>query len=238
MHRLTMLMNELQTMPYYFSDEIAFKPYNHAIQAWHKNLQIHFISSFLFISIIISNIKACVSTVWQSNCTLSNNDTFIWDEVPTMVEIAIFWSQIHITSGSNSLHRKWHTGNQYTVKSTESRMRSNLKLLPVMNVKKWLKIAVCSSPLSKYHGTDNIVKRSLFLPPPVRNNIFYEIETSSTGLYNTELGVQSTGGEMAGPGFGEKPLKTTEDLGPPYLPPLWGSLDSPPVYLYIRINIV
>jgi hypothetical protein len=24
-----MIMNELQTMPYYFSDEIASKPYNH-----------------------------------------------------------------------------------------------------------------------------------------------------------------------------------------------------------------
>jgi hypothetical protein len=26
---LTMIMNELQTMTYYFSDEIASKPYNH-----------------------------------------------------------------------------------------------------------------------------------------------------------------------------------------------------------------
>jgi hypothetical protein len=76
----------------------------------------------------------------------------IWDEVPTMVEIAIFWFQIHITNGFKSLHRKWHTGNQYRVKSAENRMRSNLKLLQVMNVKKWLKIAVCSSPLDwQYH---------------------------------------------------------------------------------------
>jgi hypothetical protein len=37
----------------------------------------------------------------------------IWDEVPTMVEIAIFWFQIHSTNGQNSLHRKWRTGNQY-----------------------------------------------------------------------------------------------------------------------------
>jgi hypothetical protein len=44
--------------------------------------------------------------------------------------------------------------------------------------------------------------RVSFLPPAVRNNIFYEIETSSTGLYNTGLGVQSTGGGMAGPRFG------------------------------------
>jgi len=29
MHMLTMIMNELQTMPYYFSDEIASKPFNH-----------------------------------------------------------------------------------------------------------------------------------------------------------------------------------------------------------------
>ena len=51
----------------------------------------------------------------------------IWDEVPTMVEIAIFWFQIHITNGLNFMHRKWHTGNQYMVKSAENRMRSNLE---------------------------------------------------------------------------------------------------------------
>ena len=28
-HMLTMIMNEQQTMPYYLSDEIASKPYNH-----------------------------------------------------------------------------------------------------------------------------------------------------------------------------------------------------------------
>ena len=33
------------------------------------------------------------------------------------------------------MHRKRHTGNQYMVKSAENRMRSNLELLPVMNVK-------------------------------------------------------------------------------------------------------
>jgi hypothetical protein len=33
------------------------------------------------------------------------------------------------------MHRKWHTGNQYMAKSAENRMRSNLELLPVMNVK-------------------------------------------------------------------------------------------------------
>ena len=38
------------------------------------------------------------------------------------------------------------------VKFESVRMRSNLELLPVMNVKKLLKIAVCSSPLSIYHG--------------------------------------------------------------------------------------
>jgi hypothetical protein len=70
-----MIMNELQTMPYYFSDEIASKQYNHNwdnllliglyftagsnqtsrldIKIW----QIHFIASFLFISIIKSLCK-------------------------------------------------------------------------------------------------------------------------------------------------------------------------------------
>jgi hypothetical protein len=38
------------------------------------------------------------------------------------------------------------------------------------------------------------LNRVSFLPSPVRNNIFYEIETLSTGLYNTGLGAQSTGG--------------------------------------------
>jgi hypothetical protein len=46
-----------------------------------------------------------------------------------MVEIAIFWFQIHIANGLNFMHRKWHTGNQYMVKSAENRMRSNLELL-------------------------------------------------------------------------------------------------------------
>jgi hypothetical protein len=59
----------------------------------------------------------------------------IWDEVPTMVEIAIFWFEIHITNSLNFMHRKWHTGNQYMVKSPENRMRSNLELLSVINVK-------------------------------------------------------------------------------------------------------
>jgi hypothetical protein len=81
-----------------------------------------------------------------------------------MVEIAIFWFQIHITNGLNSLHWKWRTGNQYRVTAAENRMRSNLELLPVMNVKKWLKIAVCSSTLNiyicLYHGIDNIIKQS------------------------------------------------------------------------------
>jgi peroxiredoxin family protein len=107
----------------------------------------------------------------------------------------------HITNGLNSLHRKWHTGNQYMVKSAENRMHSNLEgcrvfrtgvkmysetfrtyfsthrfvinslikmlyvvetleLLPIMNVTKWLKIAVCSNSLNIYHGTDNIIKQS------------------------------------------------------------------------------
>jgi hypothetical protein len=72
----------------------------------------------------------------------------------------VFWFLIHITNGLNSLHRKWHTGNQYRVKSTENRISSNLELLPVMNVKKWLKIAVCSSPLNIYHVTYYIIKQS------------------------------------------------------------------------------
>ena len=47
------------------------------------------------------------------------------------------------------------------------------------------------------------LNRVSFLPPPVRNNIFYENETSITGLYNTGLGAQSTGG---GGGGGQVPV--------------------------------
>jgi hypothetical protein len=41
------------------------------------------------------------------------------------------------------------------------------------------------------------LSRVSFLPHPVRNNIFYEIETPSTRLYNTGLGAQSTGGDRS-----------------------------------------
>jgi hypothetical protein len=163
-----------------------------------------------------------------------------------MVEIAIFWFQIHITNGLNSLHRKWRTGNQYRVTAVEIRMRSNLELLPVMNVKKWLKIAVCSSPLNIWAtmGLTISLNRVSFLPPPVRNNIFYDIETSSTGLYNTGQGAQSAGG-------GRSPLwrKTFKNdgkfgFGFPYFPPhlrksgsvpglLWKKIIGP----YIGVNI-
>ena len=61
------------------------------------------------------------------------------------------------------------------------------------------------------------LNRVSFLPPPVQNNIFYEIETSSTELYNTGLHSLQEG---EGPRFGEKPLKMTENLGlgPPICP--------------------
>jgi hypothetical protein len=62
--------------------------------------------------------------------------TFVYFFECTVVKwIAIFWFQIHITNGLNFMYRKWHTGNQYMVKSAENRMRSNLELLSVMNVK-------------------------------------------------------------------------------------------------------
>ena len=46
-----------------------------------------------------------------------------------MIEIAIFWFQIHITNGLNSLHWKWRTGNQYRVTAAENRMRSQASTL-------------------------------------------------------------------------------------------------------------
>jgi hypothetical protein len=148
-----------------------------------------------------------------------------------MVEIAIFWFQIHITNGLNSLHRKWRTGSQYRVTAAEIQMRSNLELLPVMNVKKWLKIAVCSSPLSIYHGTDNIIKQSfnfflltseIIIAMKLRHRV--PDYTTPDWVHNLQEG--------AGTRFGEKLLKTTENLGlgPPICPLFWESLDPPSVY--------
>jgi hypothetical protein len=155
--------------------------------------------------------------------SFSNREWVILDEVPTMVEIEIFWFQIHITNGLNSLHRKWRTGNQYRVTAVEIRMRSNLELLPVMNVKKWLKIAVCSSPLNIYHGTDNIIKQ-------LSEIIFSMKLRRRVPDYTTPDWVHSLH-EGAGPRFGEKPLKTTENLslGSPICLLFWESLDQPPV---------
>ena len=69
------------------------------------------------------------------------------------------------------------------------------------------------------------LNRVSFLPPPVRKSIFYEIETSSTGLYNTGLGAQSTGG-------GRSPFWRKNDgkfgFGSPYFPPLLRKFGSAP----------
>jgi hypothetical protein len=72
------------------------------------------------------------------------------------------------------------------------------------------------------------LNRVSFLPPPVRNNIFYEIETSSTGLYNTRLGAQSTR-EGRSPFWG-KTFKNDEKFGfgSPYLPPTLRKSGSTP----------
>jgi hypothetical protein len=40
------------------------------------------------------------------------------------------------------------------------------------------------------------LNRVSFLPPPIRNNIFYEIEMSSIGLYNTGLGAVYSRGQV------------------------------------------
>jgi len=79
-----MIMNELQTMPYYFCDEIASKPYNHN---WNNLLLIGLYftagssqTSRLDIKIdkyILFFLFLFQSSVWQSNYTLNNYDTFI-----------------------------------------------------------------------------------------------------------------------------------------------------------------
>ena len=136
------------------------------------------------------------------------------------------------------------------VKSAENRMHSNLerftdsmsirtfsnsyptKLVP--NFRLWmLKIDSKSQCVQTYTmGLTISLNRVSSLPTPVRYNIFYEIDTSSTGLYNTGLGAQSTG-----PHYGEKSLKTTENLGlgPPICPLFWENLDPPPFYFEKKI---
>jgi hypothetical protein len=39
MHMLTMIINEQQTMPYYLSDELASKPYNHNLMCSVRFIQ-------------------------------------------------------------------------------------------------------------------------------------------------------------------------------------------------------
>ena len=141
-----------------------------------------------------------------------------------MVEIAIFWFQIHITNVLNSLHQKWHTGNQYRVKSAENRMHSNLELLPVMNVKKWLKIAVRSSPLNIYHETDNIIKQFHFFL--LLSEIIFSMKLRRrVPDYTTPDWVHSLQGGGRSP-FWRKTFKNDEKFwfGSPYLPPLYISL--------------
>jgi hypothetical protein len=74
-----------------------------------------------------------------------------------------------------------------------------------------------------------------FLPPTVRNNIFYEIETSSTRLYNTGLGAQFTGGEKSP--FWRKIFKNDGNVGfgSPYFPPPLIKSGSVPGVLWKKI---
>jgi hypothetical protein len=91
MHMLTMIMNEQQTMPYYLSDEIASKPYNHKWDNWLL-IGLYFTAGsnqtssldikidkyiWLLLFFLFQSLKACVNTAWQSNYTLCNYDTFI-----------------------------------------------------------------------------------------------------------------------------------------------------------------
>jgi hypothetical protein len=68
--------------------------------------------------------------------------TFVYFLECTVVQckdaLSICWNR---ANGLNFMHPKWHTGSQYMVKSAESRMRSNLELLPVINANNWLKFS-------------------------------------------------------------------------------------------------
>jgi hypothetical protein len=86
----------------------------------------------LSIIYIISIIPYLNVVVKINNNTNSNNNM---GRSPNYGRNSNILIQIHITNGLNFMHRKWHTGNQYMVKSAENRMHSNLELLSVMNVK-------------------------------------------------------------------------------------------------------
>ena len=144
-----------------------------------------------------------------------------------MIEIAIFWFQIHITNGLNSLHRKWRTRNQYRVTAAENRLHSNLELLLVMNVKKGLKIAVCSSLLNIYYETDNIIKQFHYFL--LLSEIIFSMKLRRrVPDYTTPDWVHRLQ-EGAGLRFGEKPFKTTENLGlgPLICPLFWVGMVRP-----------
>jgi hypothetical protein len=55
-----------------------------------------------------------------------------------------------------------------------------------MNVKKWLKLTVCSSPLNIYHGTDNIIKQS-FIPRYETSRSRYETTRLRNVLHPSRL---------------------------------------------------
>jgi hypothetical protein len=84
--------------------------------------------------------------VFHDQYTLTNDVLHItlcvditWDEVPTMVEIAIFWFQIHITNGLNFMYRKWHIGNQYMVKSNSN---NSAPSIPYRYLRAWTLLVI------------------------------------------------------------------------------------------------
>jgi hypothetical protein len=94
-----MIMNELQTMPYYFCDEIASKPYN---RNWNNLLLIGLYftagsnqTSRLDIKIdkyILFFLFLFQSSIWQSNYTLNNFSQEYDDEDDTSPKLHI-WPQ-------------------------------------------------------------------------------------------------------------------------------------------------
>ena len=58
-----------------------------------------------------------------------------------------------------------------------------------MNVKKWLKIAVYSSPLNIYHGPDNIIKQSFISYSSMKFNRNYSAILATLQITSYALGV-------------------------------------------------
>ena len=114
---LSILPYQLFNMFNDFNDLETFRASDKRTSSDFKNIS----NTWIYLKLlqaIMDIVPAPLKQLYHICCSLAytrvgreNLQNLIWDEVPTMVEIAIFWFQIHITNGLNFIHRKWYTGN-------------------------------------------------------------------------------------------------------------------------------